>query len=192
MSATGNPKIKSVHHTAYRCRDAEQTRWFYEDVLGLELAAALAFDQQSGTDNNRNYMHLFFDMGDGGLLAFFDDPKLATEEKFEKTDGFEVHIAFKVDTKEEMLELQRRMQDAGTTCLGPLDHGFCNSVYAFDPNGLQIEVAWNTPDYEKIMTEEGAGAHDAIKKWTKDTRAEKIKLFGEGALDARGKKSKAA
>lgn len=27
--------LKGIHHSAYRCRDAEETRGFYEDVLGL-------------------------------------------------------------------------------------------------------------------------------------------------------------
>ena len=40
--------INNIHHVAFRCRDAEQTRWFYEDVLGLKLAAAMSFDNLSG------------------------------------------------------------------------------------------------------------------------------------------------
>ena len=36
--------VHNMHHTAYRCRDAEQTRWFYEDVLGFKLAAAMIFE----------------------------------------------------------------------------------------------------------------------------------------------------
>ena len=27
-------RLGNVHHAAFRCRDAEQTRWFYEEVLG--------------------------------------------------------------------------------------------------------------------------------------------------------------
>ena len=30
--------IKGLHHAAYRCRDSEETRAFYEDFLGLPLA----------------------------------------------------------------------------------------------------------------------------------------------------------
>ncbi len=29
--------IQQLHHYAYRCRDAEETRHFYEDILGLPL-----------------------------------------------------------------------------------------------------------------------------------------------------------
>ena len=30
--------IHGLHHFAWRCRDAEETRHFYEDLLGLPLA----------------------------------------------------------------------------------------------------------------------------------------------------------
>ena len=33
--------IKGLHHNAYRCRDSEETRRFYEDFLGLPLAGTL-------------------------------------------------------------------------------------------------------------------------------------------------------
>ena len=55
-------EIEGVHHVAYRCRDAEQTRWFYEDVLGLKLAAAMSFDHISGTDKEMKYMHILVNM----------------------------------------------------------------------------------------------------------------------------------
>ena len=29
--------VLRLHHFAYRCRDAEETRQFYEDMLGLPL-----------------------------------------------------------------------------------------------------------------------------------------------------------
>jgi catechol 2,3-dioxygenase-like lactoylglutathione lyase family enzyme len=46
-------RLGNVHHAAYRCRDAEQTRWFYEEVLGLPLAAAMVFDALPGTGKKR-------------------------------------------------------------------------------------------------------------------------------------------
>ena len=33
--------IKGLHHAAYRCRDSEETRKFYEDFLELPLAHTL-------------------------------------------------------------------------------------------------------------------------------------------------------
>ena len=33
--------IKGLHHNAYRCRESEETRCFYEDFLGLPLVHLL-------------------------------------------------------------------------------------------------------------------------------------------------------
>ena len=47
--------IKGLHHNAYRCRDSEETRRFYENFLGLKLVSA-------------------FEIGDGmGLHTFLCD-----------------------------------------------------------------------------------------------------------------------
>ena len=59
---SNNIPITNVHHVAFRCRDAEQTRWFYEDILGLKLAAAKAYDHLTGTEKKIEYMHNFFEM----------------------------------------------------------------------------------------------------------------------------------
>ena len=64
----------NIHHQAFLCRDAEQTRWFYEDVMGFKLVAALDFESSPGFGEPLEYMHLFFEMGNGDHVAFFDIP----------------------------------------------------------------------------------------------------------------------
>src|SRR6516165_2830656 len=59
--------IKGLHHNAYRCRDSEETRVFYEDFLGLRLVSAFEIDEGRG-------LHTFFEMDDGSCLAFFEVP----------------------------------------------------------------------------------------------------------------------
>lgn len=186
--------ITNTQHTAYRCRDAEQTRWFWEDVLGLKLAAALDFEEHSGSiGEEREYMHLFFAMGDGNLVAFFDDPDNVDEDFFaEKMNGFDSHIAMEVESREDLLAMQQRIIESGVTCLGPLDHGFADSIYFYDPNGVQAELLWKKTDYPQIMEEAGAAAHSSIENWCKNTRKKKEALFGAAALDKRGKANKAA
>jgi catechol 2,3-dioxygenase-like lactoylglutathione lyase family enzyme len=181
--------ITNTQHTAYRCRDAEQTRWFWEDVLGLKLAAALAFEEHSGVEGlPRKYMHLFFAMGDGNLVAFFDDPDHVESGFFDKKmDGFTSHIALEVKNEDDMLAMQKRIQDAGITCLGPLDHGFAKSVYFFDPNNIQAELICKTSGYNDIMSKASKEAHKSIEDWCRQTRAQKERLFGAASLDRRGK-----
>ena len=38
--------IKGLHHNAYRCRDSEETRGFYEDFLGLRFVSAFEIDAE--------------------------------------------------------------------------------------------------------------------------------------------------
>lgn len=187
--STGLRPITNMQHTAYRCRDAEQTRWFYEDVLGLKLAAALDFEEHSGVKGEpRKYMHLFFEMGDGNLVAFFDDPDNVAVDFFDKKmNGFDSHMAMEVEDMESLRAMQKRIQDAGVTCIGPLDHDFVFSVYAFDPSGVQVELTCKADNYDEIMADAAKSAHQCIREWSQKTRAKKEALFGAEMLDKRGK-----
>ncbi len=187
-NAAGHPlrRLGNVHHAAYRCRDAEQTRWFYEDVLGLPLAAAMVFDALPGTGKKSDYMHLFFELGDGNFIAFFDEPETATAEHFARKDSFDLHIALEAESFESMLAWQARIGASGKTCLGPVDHGFVHSIYMYDPNGIQVEITCKDQDYASIMAADGAAAHEQLRDWTDRTRAEKASRFGAVALDKRG------
>ncbi len=184
MTGTLRP-LGNIHHLALRCRDAEQTRWFYEDVLGLKLAAALAIRDDPGTKKERSYLHLFLEFGDGNYIAFFDDPTHARPEHFELKDSYDIHIAFETDSRESMLAWREKIAAAGDFVFGPIDHDFVESVYFFDPNGYALEITHKTESHDAVIAEEEAGARDQIAAWTENTRARKVELFGADAIDAR-------
>ena len=73
--------IRGLHHNAYRCRDSEETRRFYEDFLGLPLANAFEI-RTTQTGRQPRVLHSFSEMADGSFLAFFEAPG----EPFEFTD----------------------------------------------------------------------------------------------------------
>ncbi|GIK34731.1 MAG: glyoxalase [Gammaproteobacteria bacterium] len=177
--------ISSIHHAAYRCRDAEQTRWFYEDVLGLPLVAAIINEKVAGLDKDIPYLHLFFGLADGNTIAFFDAPEGATAEQFQRMAGFDRHVAFLVNTEQELLDWQKRINAAGVNCHGPVDHGIVRSIYMYDPNGLQTEICLRAPGYDAAMAEQKKVARDNIRKWDMRTRATKEARFGAAALDRR-------
>lgn len=179
-------KIGNIHHAAYRCRDAEQTRWFYEEVLDLPYTIALVEEKISGTDIPRPYMHLFFELGDGNFLAFFDDPSTATAEWFEQKDSFDFHIAFEIDNLEDLKKWRQKIKDAKVKCFGPVDHGFIHSIYFYDPNGIALEITAKTPEHDTITTDMAAIKDSQLTAWTKRTREQKEKLFGKNTLDERG------
>lgn len=178
--------LGNIHHAAYRCRDAAQTRWFYEEVLGLPLAAAMVFDHISGSDEKRDYMHLFFQLGDGSFIAFFDDPDTADTRSFERKDSFDVHIALEAASLEELLAWQEHINAAGKSCLGPVDHDFVKSVYMYDPNGLQVEITCKSDRYAAILEEDAKQVDEQMQRWTQSTRNKKVEKFGAEALDKRG------
>ena len=116
------PRIKGVHHAAWRCRDAAETRWFYETVCGLELEAALSFKEAPGSGLPLRYMHLFFKMGDGNFVAFFDIPDSAKEEYFKQRSGFNLHFAMEVDSTDDVLVYKEKLEAAGVEVRGLVDH----------------------------------------------------------------------
>ena len=187
MPATTESGLRSLHHAAFRCRDAEQTRWFYEDVLGLKASAGIVLDEVPGTHEPTPYMHIFFEMGDGNFVAFFDAPSTADADWFKRKDSFDMHIALQARDEAHMLEIQQRIRSHGVSCLGPVEHHFVRSVYMYDPNGIQVEVTCRTAEHDRILAEEGAALPQTLKDWSAQTRAEKEAKFGAEALDRRGK-----
>lgn len=176
----------NMHHTAYRCRDAEQTRWFYEEVMGFTLAAAMVFDEEPGRAEKREYMHLFFQTTDGNFIAFFDAPDDVEEKMFIARHGFEQHIAFEVESMEQLKAWRRHINKMGRPCFGPIDHGFIHSIYMYDPNGLQVELTIKDEKYDEILASDAACAHEELKKWTAKTRDLKVQRTSADAVDMRG------
>ena len=126
--------IKGLHHNAYRCRDSEETRAFYEDFLGLPFVGALEINTTK-TGREAHVLHTFFQMEDGSYLAFFDDPD--TPFDFKVQHDFDLHIALEInhDQLEPMLE---RGRQAGIECRGisermyfPIDGSYYYSVMVF-------------------------------------------------------------
>jgi catechol 2,3-dioxygenase-like lactoylglutathione lyase family enzyme len=148
--------IKGLHHNAYRCRDSEETRAWYEDFLGLKLVSAFPIDEGRA-------LHTFFQMDDGSCLAFFEVPGKPFD--FKRQDSLDLHIALGVDNDvfERMLQKGR---DRAIEVRGPVDHGFCRSIYFRDPNGYVIELTAKTPAHAREMDPAVNGAREKLERWT--------------------------
>ncbi len=157
--------LRGIHHSAYRCRDAEETRAFYEDVLGLPLAAALHEEREPGSGRRHPFVHIFFRLGDGNYLAFFDAPSSAPAS-FEPVHGFERHVAFEAASEADLKTWQDKLNAASIPCFGPIDHGFVRSVYFSDPNGLPLEITTRVDRHDAIMAEEAGHARAVLAQWS--------------------------
>ena len=98
-SVPAAPSVLGLHHSAYRCRDAEETRHFYEDVLGLPLVHVVIADHVS-TGKSAPFAHVFFELADGSCIAFFDLGDNVAAEPSPNTPAWVNHIAFKVPSIE--------------------------------------------------------------------------------------------
>ncbi len=157
--------IKGLHHNAYRCRDSEETRAFYEDFLGLPLAEAFKIETTK-TGRNTSVLHSFYEMDDGSFLAFFEAPGRAFE--FKEQHDFDLHIALMVD--DETLErMFAQGKSAGIETRGISDHGFCRSIYFRDPNGYVIELAAPTAAAAEMdRTNSRKEAKASLNAWQRD------------------------
>ena len=155
--------IKGLHHNAYRCRDSEETRKFYEDFLGLPLVNAFKIETtQTGRKTGTGVLHSFFQLDDGSCLAFFEAPDMPFE--FKAQHDYDLHIALEVDDTA-LLDMFARGQAAGIETRGISDHGFIHSIYFRDPNGYVIELAAKTPDHDREMDPAVNGAREKLERW---------------------------
>lgn len=162
--------INGLNHAAYRCRDAEETRHFYEDLLGLPLTHVVRGDVVS-TGEQGVFAHLFFEMTDGGCIAFFDLGDNIAAEPSPNTPGWVNHLALNVASEEKVDEAKKRLEAAGVEVLGPkLHEGLFRSIYFFDPNGIRLELTVNTAPKEELLVFR-RDARAACDAWMKEKTA---------------------
>ena len=151
--------FQRLHHLAYRCRDAQRTVDFYTKVLGLKYVAGLLPPETRSTPTwplnepgqpkrkvvgePADSIHIFFELGDGSYLAFFDVAS-APEEAEDITPWWVKHVAFETDSMEKLLAAKARLEAHGVQVLGPKDHDLCQSIYFMDPDGHRLEIALRT------------------------------------------------
>jgi hypothetical protein len=78
------------------------------------------------------------------------------------------HLALNVDTEADLLTMRDRVREHGHWVMGPIDHGFCKSIYFAGPEGMMLEFstsegksidaeAWIDPEVVKLA---GISAED--------------------------------
>jgi catechol 2,3-dioxygenase-like lactoylglutathione lyase family enzyme len=155
--------IKGLHHNAYRCRDSEETRKFYEDFLGLPLVNAFEIKEtMTGRKTGAGVLHSFFQLDDGSCLAFFEAPDMPFE--FKEQHDFDLHIALEVEP-EHLRQMYARGKAEGREVRGISDHKFIDSIYFRDPNGYVIELTAKKAGHESAMDPAKSRAREILKDW---------------------------
>lgn len=158
-------KVQAIHHFAYKSRNAEETRRFYEDVMGLPLVMAVEEnDITTTTGETLSFIHYFFEMVDGNYLAFFDFGDGVAPSLEAGTPKFANHLALRIENEEQLEAAQARLKAFDIPFDGPMNHEFVRSIYFWDPNGIRLEYAYTLYDPVQMKTERDKAA-DTLKRW---------------------------
>ena len=148
--------LQAVDHLALVTDDMRETVRFYTEVLGMRLVHAMrtpgAYNAERGNPPYANIRHYFFDMGNDGLLAFFEYPKGVAQSDRDGLGGMQ-HVAFHAD-RATFQRFQDHFKDKGIPFVGPVDLGIRWSIYFFDNNGIRLEVTTvtDTEDFDAVAT----------------------------------------
>src|SRR5215470_2515151 len=112
-SMSARIRLKGLNHVAWRCIDAEQTRAFYEDLLGLPLAHVIRSERVPSTGEHAPFCHLFFEMRDGSYIAFFDIRDGCGATLSADMPRWVHHFAFEADSLEEVRAIKEKLEKAG-------------------------------------------------------------------------------
>jgi catechol 2,3-dioxygenase-like lactoylglutathione lyase family enzyme len=158
--------IRKLHHAAYRCRDSEETRAFYEGFLGLPLVNAFEITETKSGREAR-ILHSFYALGDGSYLAFFEEPDAPFEFKVQR--DFDLHIALEVDAAD--LDAMREEGKRRGLETRHAEHGFIDSVYLRDPNGYVVELTSKRENHDAAMDPVLNGSRAALERWQREKAA---------------------
>ena len=162
--AAAGVRARRLHHHAFVVRDQEATRRFYETIVGLPLVATWCEEEDFG-EGPMAYCHTFYELADGGCLAFFEFAETAHWERFRRAgppSPFN-HIALMASAEAQDAVRARAEQTKVPTRL--VDHGYCRSLYLFDPDGLIVELTVDNPTAVADAAEHRERAHAELARW---------------------------
>ena len=134
------------HHVALATRDLQATHRFYTETMGFELAKVVAAKSPEGGWAK----HVFYRMPGGDLFAFWELHEMELREDWSPAistgmglPAWVNHIAFRADDRADVERRKAAWLAAGFDVM-EVDHGWCVSVYAVDPNGILVEWCLDT------------------------------------------------
>lgn len=145
-------RVRGVDHVAYPTFDPAATVRFYRDVLGFPVVHSICAAGW-GPERHPDFIHFFFDIGNGDRLAFFYYFGLEPFEGGPQGDAYSRfsadvpiffirsrHLAIHVDSEEDLLEYRRRLDGSEWPVEMQIQHETIESIYTHDPNGYMFEM----------------------------------------------------
>ncbi len=124
-------------HVVFYVRDLQQSLRFYQDALQLQLKGRIFNDRAAVLTGGRSHHELLLiesDAEEGPLT------------------GHRIglyHVGWKIgEDLAELRAMHQRIQDFGYSIDGMSDHGISKSLYLRDPDGNEVELFIDDPEFD--------------------------------------------
>jgi catechol 2,3-dioxygenase len=153
----------SIGHVHLRTADIDRVRAFYVDVLGFDVIAEERDVPGWGTTGDL----LFLSAGGYHHHLGFNTWKSAGGPP--QPDGCAGlhHVALSYPTRADLADALRRLQAVSWPIRQASDHGTHEAIYISDPDGNDLELAWDRP----------------VEEWPRDEGGRVTMGFGDLDLD---------
>lgn len=135
------PPTTGLHHVTNICTDIEETKSFYEDVLGWHTVKMTQNYDDPGTP------HYYFSSTPAGepgtTVTYFEYP----DSRGAPGPGASHHFAVGVEDEAALSSWQERLREAGVRVSEIKDRTYFKSIYFSDPDGLVFEMATQGPGF---------------------------------------------
>ena len=135
-----DPHVR-IGHVHLRTADIDRIRAFYVDVLGFDVIHEARDVPGWGTTGDVLFVSA------GGYhhhLGFNTWKSKGGAPQPDSVTGLH-HVALNFSSKAELARTVKRLIDAGVEPYQALDHGTHLAVYVSDPDGNDLELAWDRP-----------------------------------------------
>jgi len=186
---TAQLRLNGVHHTARPTWKLQETTEFYRDKMDLPLVHCVSA-RGWGPSDHPDFLHFFFDSGNGSTIAFFyylgdDQPEHLIHRP--EYDNDAIHTSWRVETREELLAWRKRLEDNGVDIMYQIEHEVVESIYFRDPNGYYLEIGRPVREFRALDVSDSAATLEAalVVEAERTARGERLKDI-ESIWNAKG------
>lgn len=161
---------RRLNYYAFATNDMVQTHEFWTKAMRCKFLGAQRQDGHAdkyGRSLGR-FLHCFYGLADGSAVAVFELGK-PFERKEDGVPNFTKHLALSVGSREQLREWIEHFKSLGIPVRGEIDHdGIWYSIYVVDPNGQNVELTWQSREFNDADAKEG---EEVMSQWRKDKDA---------------------
>jgi catechol 2,3-dioxygenase-like lactoylglutathione lyase family enzyme len=180
--------VRGVDHAAFPTFDPAATVRFYRDVLRFPVVHSICAAGW-GPEDHPDFIHFFFDIGNGDRLAFFYYFGLDRLHAAPRGDAYAAfdatvpeffvksrHLAIHVDSEEQLMEYRRRLDASDWPVEMQIKHETIESIYTHDPNGYLFEL---TRELRPVTPQEDLDANLTIDALLDVVAEQQSPTFGQ-------------